>query len=230
MPAAHATPPAQAAETARTPNFGLVYHFLAQVVDPTPSEAAPVQDVLLSLNVLERRMAVALMNTMARNLASKTFWDLQMQLITQGKPSVVTSTSGNFGNRWGLLGFGGPDVGGGLLRAGASGSGPGYAHLPLGVPHQHMPVSLPSVYSMPMLAGPRAAAPPPPLPGAGIIGESPAVAAEAPWEPVQPPPAAPAAPAAPWSALLPELQSARTLVAVPPAAKPEPPPPQEGGT
>ena len=185
-----------------------------------------MQTLLRTMNVLERRMAVALMNTMARNLASKTFWDKQLQLMTQGKPSVVTSNTGgsSFPNRWGL-----DAVGGGLLRAGASGSGPAHAHLPPGVPHQHVPVSVPSsVYAMPMLAGPRAAAAPPPLPGAGMTGESPAAAAEAPAaEQPQPPPAAPVD-AAPRPAMLPELDSARALVAVPPAPRPEPP--QEGGT
>ena len=190
-----------------------------------------MQTLLRTMNVLERRMAVALMNTMARNLASKTFWDKQLQLMTQGKPSVVTSNTGgsSFPNRWGLDAVGGANVGGGLLRAGASGSGPVHTHLPPGVPHQHVPVSVPSsVYAMPMLAGPRAAAAPPPLPGAGMTGESPAAAAEAPAaEPPQPPPAAPVD-AAPRPAMLPELDSARALVAVPPAPRPEPP--QEGGT
>ena len=180
-----------------------------------------MQTLLRTMNVLERRMAVALMNTMARNLASKTFWDKQLQLMTQGKPSVVTSNTGgsSFPNRWGL-----DAVGGGLLRAGASGSGPAHAHLPPGVPHQHVPVSVPSsVYAMPMLAGPRAAAAPPPLPGAGMTGESPAAAADALMEQAQPVDAAVLRPA-----MLPELDSARALVAVPPAPRPEPP--HEGGT
>ena len=187
----------------------------------------PVQMLLRNMNVLERRMAVALMNTMARNLASKTFWDLQMQLMTQGKPSVVTTNNGegSFPNRWGLADPGSANIGGDLLRAGASGSGPAqHAHLPPGLMHQHQPVSVPvSVYSMPMLAGPRVAAAPPPLPGAGMTGESPAAAADAPLEQAQPVDAA-----VPRPAMLPELDSARALVAVPPAPRPEPP--HEGGT
>ena len=70
-------------------DFAPIYHFLARVMDPAPSDA----DLLLELRAmppLERGSAVALMNTIARNLGSRTMWDSQFKLLCEGKPSFVT--------------------------------------------------------------------------------------------------------------------------------------------
>ena len=152
----------------RTPEFGLIYHFLARVMDPSPSGADLLSE-LRGMHPLDRGPAVALMTTVARNLGSRTMWESQFKLLCEGKPSFVTvqSSAGGGHGRWAGVTGGGVDVGGGLFRAPSGGGGDVAA-----AERQGPPLPQPGVYSRPFLAeGPAAAAPAPP-PGAGVSGES----------------------------------------------------------
>lgn len=169
------------------------------------------------MHALDRGSAVALMNTVARNLGSRTMWEAQFKLVCEGKPSFVTTTSTGAGagaGRWAGAAGSAVDVGGGLFR-GAGGMGEDA--LPPAL--QRLPLTQPGVYSRPFLADPPAPAALP-QPGAGSSGESAAAGGAAASAmlagvvPLMPPHAA--AVAMPPPAVLPPLASLSALLAAPP--------------
>jgi hypothetical protein len=189
-------------------------------MDPAPSDADLLAE-LRAMHALDRGSAVALMNTVARNLGSRTMWEAQFKLVCEGKPSFVTTTSTGAGagggvGRWAGAGGSAADVGGGLFR-GAGGMGDDA--LPAALQRHALQLTQPGVYSRPFLADPPAPAAVP-MPGAGSSGESAAAggagasAMLAGVPPLLPPHAA--AVAMPPPAVLPPLASLSALLAAPP--------------